>query len=603
MMSTMRKNTAIVLWILVFAFIGTIIFSWGMGGFKGSVEPGVLAKVDGVKISKEQYDQVLRNRMAYERENSEQPLNDNRTRQIRDEVWNSLINEILLNRARERAGIQVTDAEIAYAVRNSPPASVMNNPSFHDTTGQFDWAFYRSVIMDPQYVDFVISLEQNIRQQLLQQKLLQRIGSVNYVSEEEARRYYYNNNSSAKASYLLIAPGDIASDTTEVAESELRRLYNDRIEEFEEPEKRTALYIEIPDVPSRQDTVDALRFVERLAERVAEGEDFAELARDYSEDTSADEGGDLGWFGRGRMVQPFEEAAFNAGEGEVVGPVQSRFGYHLIKVHEFRVNDEGAEEVHASHILIKVEQSPDTQEDLFNRASGFQEEANETSFQEAAEVYNLQVDTLEGMTAGGFIPGFGRNQAATEFLFNRPKGNVSPVYRFRQGMVVFQVIEIIPEGFKPFEDVKETLRKDLLMERQMAQAAEKADEVYRLVQELGSIDAVAEQREDLTVRTTQRPFKLGQFISGVGRDAAFGVAAFELEVGEISEPVKGEKGYYIIRLDEKDEADMSNWAARKQATINRLAQQNQQQLFNNWLEGEREEAEIEDYRYLYYTDY
>jgi parvulin-like peptidyl-prolyl isomerase len=80
---------------------------------------------------------------------------------------------------------------------------------------------------------------------------------------------------------------------------------------------------------------EALALANELRERILAGEDFAALAQAYSDDTgSAANGGDLGWFGRGRMVAPFEEAAFSLPVGEVSEPIKTDFGYHLIEVTE-----------------------------------------------------------------------------------------------------------------------------------------------------------------------------------------------------------------------------------------------------------------------------
>jgi parvulin-like peptidyl-prolyl isomerase len=97
------------------------------------------------------------------------------------------------------------------------------------------------------------------------------------------------------------------------------------------------------------------RKAEEVLRRAKAGEDFAALARQYSEDTTSADGGDLGWFGRGTMVKPFEDAAFALKEGEISGLVETQFGLHIIKVEERRMGDgEGGqgEQVRARHILI-----------------------------------------------------------------------------------------------------------------------------------------------------------------------------------------------------------------------------------------------------------
>lgn len=70
----------------------------------------------------------------------------------------------------------------------------------------------------------------------------------------------------------------------------------------------------------------------QIMQKLAAGDDFAKLAKMYSQCPSGNAGGDLGYFGKGQMVKPFETACFNAKSGDVVGPVKTQFGYHVIKV-------------------------------------------------------------------------------------------------------------------------------------------------------------------------------------------------------------------------------------------------------------------------------
>ena len=603
MMSTMRKNTATVLWILVFAFIGTIIFSWGMGGFKGQYEPGVLAKVNGVKITREQYDQALQNRFNYERQVSETgQIDENRTDQLRTEVWDGLVNEILLNQARDKSGIVVGDKEIAIAVKNNPPASITSSPNFVDSTGRFDWDFYYSVLQDPQNIDFVISIENSARQQLLQQKMLSRIASVDHISDLEAKASYVRENTKGSVSYIFVATRDFVEDTTGITDQMLRSEYRGRQEEFKIEENRIVEMASIPDEPSREDSLDARRLMQHIQDRLAAGDSFEEMAKEYSEDGSAQDGGDLGWFGRGRMVKPFEEAAFDATVGEVVGPVQTQFGYHLIRVDDRRTDDKGAPEIKARHILVRVERSPETLDDIRNRADAFREEAEEQGFHEAARVFNIEIDTLTKVSRTGFLPRIGRNKAATEFLFNRPKGDISPVYSYRQGFAVLRVIEVEKAGVKPFEEVRPTLLKDLALEHRLAKASERADSLYQLIETGQTLEQVAAEA-GLEVKSTTREFKMGEYVANVGRDAAFSVAALELEQGSISKPVKTDKGYYLIRLDSKTTPNMDNWADIRDQEIGKIYQQRQNIVLNSWIQEQRDKADIEDYRYLYYTDY
>jgi len=89
-------------------------------------------------------------------------------------------------------------------------------------------------------------------------------------------------------------------------------------------------------VQARHILVASKELAEELKAKVDEGEEFVKLAEEYSECPSKKRGGDLGWFGKGAMVRPFEVAAFSAQEGDVVGPIKTEFGWHLIYVYEIK---------------------------------------------------------------------------------------------------------------------------------------------------------------------------------------------------------------------------------------------------------------------------
>ncbi|HDH57254.1 MAG TPA: hypothetical protein ENF16_01455, partial [Bacteroidetes bacterium] len=122
MMQTMRQNMKVILWILVLAFIATIVFSWGMGGFKGGgPQQGIVAKVNGVDIPIDKLENLIQQRYTYEQNQQEGNLDEYRVKQIRSEVWDELIRDMLIEQEVKKLGIHVSDKEIAYLVQNNPP--------------------------------------------------------------------------------------------------------------------------------------------------------------------------------------------------------------------------------------------------------------------------------------------------------------------------------------------------------------------------------------------------------------------------------------------------------------------------------------------------
>ena len=87
-------------------------------------------------------------------------------------------------------------------------------------------------------------------------------------------------------------------------------------------------------VQARHILVGNKELAEKIKKKIDDGEEFSKLAEEFSECPSKKRGGDLGWFGKGAMVRPFEVAAFSANEGEIIGPVKTEFGYHIIYVYE-----------------------------------------------------------------------------------------------------------------------------------------------------------------------------------------------------------------------------------------------------------------------------
>jgi parvulin-like peptidyl-prolyl isomerase len=127
------------------------------------------------------------------------------------------------------------------------------------------------------------------------------------------------------------------SEVVKVEEAEVRAYWEKHPEEFTTPRQVRARHLLVKAAGNPSDDQKALQRAEQILARVRGGDDFAKLAGELSEDTATKEkGGDLGFFVKGRMAPEFEAAAFAAKPGEVVGPVKTTFGYHLIRVEEIR---------------------------------------------------------------------------------------------------------------------------------------------------------------------------------------------------------------------------------------------------------------------------
>ena len=121
-----------------------------------------------------------------------------------------------------------------------------------------------------------------------------------------------------------------------ITEEESKTFYDSNPQLFQQPEriKASHILIKVDEGASEEKKAEARKKIKEIQQKVEKGEDFAELAKTYSEGPSAPRGGDLDFFGRGQMVKPFEDAAFSLEPNETSDIVETQFGYHLIKVFE-----------------------------------------------------------------------------------------------------------------------------------------------------------------------------------------------------------------------------------------------------------------------------
>jgi peptidyl-prolyl cis-trans isomerase SurA len=213
-------------------------------------------------------------------------------------------------------------------------------------------------------------LERDVREQLRQE----------YKKDFLRREMYTLLSNSIEVSY-----GDVAA----YRETHAKEL----------PELLSISHILIKAKPSEdQDTSTKLR-AEALLDRVRKGEDFATLARDYSDDTgSAEVGGDLGYFSRGSMVPEFEEVAFGLSPGDVSEPVKTSFGYHII-----RCEAVAGDEVRARHILLSLRTGDAEQAAARDLAESIRKRAMAgEDFAKLAREYSEDSQTA---SAGGVLPG------------------------------------------------------------------------------------------------------------------------------------------------------------------------------------------------------
>lgn len=296
-------------------------------------------------------------------------------------------------------------------------------------------------------------------------KLLRQVTAGIYPSDAELWQSYRERNEQVRAAFVPLNPEErIADGEASVSDAEIRDFYQEnREDEFAVPARATVKVAALTKAPTAEDTAAALgRARELRAEIVEEGADFAEVARRASDDdATAENGGDLGTFGRSQMVQAFTDVAFDAPVGEVTEPIRTRFGYHLI-----RVRDRQQDSVTASHILVNVERTDDSELRLLTRADSLEAMAESMTLEEAASNLGLEVRRVEINENFPIASGVGRVQEGADWAFEEASaGDVSPVFENEQAFYALELVSSEPAGHRPLEEVRSSIEQTLRFEK------------------------------------------------------------------------------------------------------------------------------------------
>lgn len=345
---------------------------------------------------------------------------------------------------------------------------------------------------------------------------------------------------------------------------------------------------------SKEEIADAMKKAADLKKKIAADRRpletvFSEYARTESQDGSAPNGGDLGWFSEGAMVKPFEEAVQKARLNTLVGPVETQFGAHLILV-----TAKDQTEIRVADVFRPIKPQGKTVRAIQTFAEDFAFMAGEEGFEKEAETRKLEFADSPLIERRSVIPGLDYSSQLSSWMFRADKDDISEVITIGDNLVVAKLTEISPAGYQELdEQLSQSLRARVLREKKLEFVYNQATEVREgLTTDL----AAATTRDPKLVVATTNEFTLNGIPSGVGRDGAFNGAAFGLKEGQISGAIRGERGAYIIRLNKLTPADPANLEGQQKRVADQLKNQRRNELSNGWSEALKKQADIKDSR-------
>jgi peptidyl-prolyl cis-trans isomerase D len=630
------KHLQWILWAVIAVFVIFVFADWGMGSQRGGAGDAALAaKAGDIRITTAEFQKEYafaedRYRQAYGKNFSPELA---RAMNLPEQVLNSLIDRRLFREEAERLHLKVTDDELTQHILGLKDPQSGKALFVKDGVFVGDAAYARILAANhlvPQ------GFEEQQREQILLEKLNRFLTEAVVVSDDDVKSEFEKRNVKAKIAWALLPV--VSAAQTPASDVEAEAYFKTNPTAYLQPEKRKAKYLLVetakirpaiqvsdadvaadyaanPESYRKGEEVHARHILykadagsdaaqkakaETAVRRLKGGADFAALAKTESDDAgSKTSGGDLGSFGKGRMVKEFEEAAFAAKEKEIIGPVKSSFGYHVIQVLEktgervqplfevsagirARLQDDRARDEAkrlAAGLTEKVAKMGKPSDDDLRKLAGAGVTFNETEFLS-------RTDAPAGI---GFNPQF------SEKLFSLKEGETAqaPVSTAR-GEAIVKLVEIKKPGLPAFAAVKARVASDIQKKRQ-------DEATLASLRQAMAADATLEglaKKLNLKVETPEA-FPKGGPIPGLGAPKAVLDAVFAAKAGELKGPIiVAERGAVVLRVESVSPFDPAAFEKEKDALRESLRGQKSNRLLQALVQKRRSDLKVEFNREL-----
>jgi peptidyl-prolyl cis-trans isomerase D len=601
--------------------IAVFVFAFGMGGMQTD-KHSTLATVNEQPIKVKEFIRAYERSVQAARQQNPQLTSEMLEQmQFKTQVFSRLVNSALLKAEAERLGLQVPVEQVR--------REITSIPAFQNEQQSFDRERYQAVLSANSLTP--AEFEEQFRHNLLMQKFeeylslpatvteaeardqfdfVRETATVDYVSfnlekyksevtvsEERIRKYYDDNPeeftipAKARIDMLLLTPEGLASAQT-VTPEEISAYYDAHSSQFKEEEQVRArhLLLELAEDASSEQEDAVLQKISDIRAEIEAGRPFTEAAEEYSEGPSGPSGGDLGWFGRGRMVPAFEEAAFDLAPGTISEPVRTRFGYHLIMVEEHKPAGTQPLEAVSGDIedILAREKASDAITTLLDAA--LEQLLTGSDLTATAEKLELPLERSDFFTKAAGPAGVSMSPEDKAALFDLSKGEPTqePIL-LDSGYLLAQKIDERPAKLRPLDDVRAGIEERLTLDEARDKAREAARTALAGIRAKGNIlpEGLKEQVE------TTAPFSRQGFIQELGMQPELAKSAFASVPGTwLDGTYETPDGAVLASLRELIPPKEEDWETQKQFWMASLEQNRKQELFRSVIQDLRDKAEV-----------
>ena len=603
-------QATVVIIILVFVF-------WGVGTNQG-VGRNAIATVDDQSITYMEFDQALERTIDQYKDQfgDSLPADFVETFGLKRQVLDQLIQQALIRKGAIDMELYVSNEEVQDNIKTM--GVFLDN-------GVFDVDRYNEVLRSSRLTP--TKYEESVRIDVLGRKAAGQVASFGRVLESELLSWFCYENEERQLEYVVFKAGDFQDQLEEseekladffkdhqddyrtlpqvklkyisfsikdeiaeltIDEAELESFYQQHLDQYSQPETRQARHILL-----KSENNDPEKVEQKMQEILAQargGKDFAKLAEEFSEDSTAARGGDLGFFGRGQMVKIFEDTTFGLKEGEISDIVRSRFGFHIIKLEAIKpAMTQSFAEVRES-IENKLTQEKGKTE-TFKKANATYEKiilsGSLEKYAENGEVAIAETDFFNKNSPPAEISG---DRNLINAAFSLKKGELSSLIESPNGYFVVFIEDFQGPAVPPIADVKEAVTNDFRTAGSLELARQAAEKLLTAAGE-GDFQTVCQEQG---VSREESGFFSRAKQTDKNLPAAVIGDAFQLtEKQPCPKEVKAEgNSFYVFRLKEVKNPSDDEFAKVREELTKRIERENQINIMSAWMEHLKSRAKI-----------
>lgn len=620
MLKTMRKNLkslSPILWIIIATFIIAIFAVWGGAGRLGeSRQANYIIQVGSRELTAQEFAQILQQRITGMK-NQYPDLKADLIRQLNlpQQMLQQLVQQYLLLDIARQMGLKASDEEIRQ--------KIVSYPVFQ-REGQFVGFKEYQQILDWNHIA-VDRFEQSLAEEILLEKVTRLLTAGCAVSENEVWENYKNQNDSAKIEYLVATVDKIQLDSSPteaelqnyfeknkekyrvaerrqgkyvflktddlkkemtISDAEIEKYYQDNINQFKEPAKIKVSRIYLP--YTEADKQQILNQGEQLKTRLEAGEDFGQLARTYSKDDKASNGGDWGFYDWQNLSPAEIQAANQLEPGQLSTVIDLGQAVAILKVTEKmpEITRSLAEVKAMIQNQLMEDKARDKASQRMDNLAKVAKKAKK--LEEAARREGLSLQDTGWLKNGDPLPAVDSSGAVSQVLFELKEGEISsPVFTY-EGVAVVQFTQKDPEHQASLDEVKDQVREDLIKEKKVELAKAKLNSI-RFSQEANWEELA--NKESLEYKRVET-YKHGQYLSLIDEPAEVEHLVFSLPVNQASEPIAVGNGYAVVRTLERKEVSREDFEKVKGEEMAKALSDAQEMFIYSYLQKAIQERKI-----------